>query len=131
MIVKSKSVQRRLAIQCPLESAEAKTFWAWAQYHHIAKEYLSHIANETKTSFANGKHLKDQGKRKGISDYILPYPCNGKAGLWVELKRRDKTISKLTPEQAIWLDKMERVGYATRVAYGADEAIQAVEDYLR
>lgn len=113
----------------PLESQEAKTFKSWADYHPIAKHQLIHIANECKTSYQNGKHLKDMGKKKGVSDYFLAYPSNGKAGLWIELKRVCKSVSRITLEQAEWLARCERHGYATFVAYGAEQAIKAVEDY--
>ncbi len=120
-----------MKIKCPLESSEAKTFWAWAQYHQIARDHLIHITNEQKTSWANGKHLKAQGRKAGVADYFLAYPCKGMGGLWIELKRVNKTISKLSVEQASWLAQCIRVGYAAKTAYGADEAIKAVEEYLK
>ncbi|HLX53230.1 MAG TPA: VRR-NUC domain-containing protein [Aquella sp.] len=115
----------------PLESSEAKTFWAWSQYHPIARDHLLHITNEQKTSWATGKKLKAEGRRKGVSDYFLAYPYRGKGGIWIELKRQDKRVSRLTEEQASWLAQCIRVGYEAKVAYGADEAIKAVEDYLK
>lgn len=124
-------MNRHLNIQVPLEAEEAKTFWQWAQYHPIAKDHLVHNANESKTSWANGRHLKAQGKRAGLSDYLLAYPYKGKPGLWIELKRRKRSISRLSEEQAQWLERMNRCGYSTAVAYGSDEAIRAVEEYLK
>lgn len=120
----------------PTEAQEAKKFWDWSQWHPIAKHYLSHIENESKTSWANGKQKKAEGKRKGISDYFLAYPIKNKdgvykGGLWIELKRASRSLSRLTQEQAEWMERMERIGYATKVSYGADEAIKAVEEYLR
>ena len=115
----------------PLESSEAKTFWTWAQYHPIAFDHLLHIANEKKTSWSNGKRLKGEGLRKGVSDYFLAYPYKGKGGLWIELKRNDKRVSRVTAEQAYWIEQCIRVGYDATVAYGADEAIRAVEEYLK
>lgn len=115
----------------PLETTEAKKLWEWAQYHPIAREHLVHIPNEQKTSWKNGKKLKAEGRIRGISDYFLRYPHKGNAGLWIELKRRDRSISKLTIEQATWLAQCIRVGYAAHVAYGADEAIKIIEDYLK
>lgn len=120
-----------IAMAVPLESAEAKTFWAWSQYHPIARDHLLHIANEKKTSWVNGKRLKAEGLRRGVSDYFLAYPHEGKGGLWIELKRQDKRVSRLTEDQAAWLAKCIRVGYDAKVAYGAEEAIKAVEQYLK
>lgn len=115
----------------PLESQEAKTFVAWSKYHPIARDHLLHIVNEQKTSWATGKRIKAEGRLKGVSDYFLAYPFQGKGGLWIELKRQDKRISRPTKEQVAWIDQCLTVGYAATVAYGADEAIKAVEEYLK
>lgn len=115
----------------PLESEEAKKFWQWGQYHPIVRDHLLHIANEQKTSWANGKKLKSEGRRKGVSDYFLAYPLKDMGGLWIELKRSDKRLSIITKEQFTWLERMERAGYSIAVCYGADEAIREVEKYLK
>ncbi len=132
--------------KCPLENAEAKMFKDWADYHPIVKLYLAPIPNGGSRNKLEALNMRRRGQtRAGVSDYFLAYPvdkqkwddklhglftthCNG---LWIELKRRDKTISKPTPEQREWLERMTDIGYATVVAYGADEAIKAVEEYLR
>lgn len=113
-----------------LESQEGKLLKSWADYNPIAKHHLIHIANESKTSWKNGKSMKDQGKKKGVSDYFLAYPWGGKSGLWIELKRTNKSLSKLSVEQAEWLSTCQRVGYETCVAYGAEEAMQKIKQYL-
>lgn len=118
-------------IKCPLESSEAKTFWQWSQYHPIAKDHLFAVPNGGTRNVREAVNMRAQGVRVGVSDYMLAHPSNGKAGLFIELKRSDKTISRLSADQAIWLARMERVGYATKVAYGAEEAIKAVEEYLK
>jgi VRR-NUC domain-containing protein len=122
---------RKPTIKCPLESSEAKTFWEWAQYHPIAKNYLFAIPNGGSRNAIEAKNLQAQGVKKGVSDYFLAHPANGKHGMFIELKRANKAISRLTLEQAMWLGQCERIGYATKVAYGADEAIRAVEEYLK
>jgi hypothetical protein len=126
-----KEIMPIMKIKCPLESQEAKTFWSWAQYHPIAKNYLFAIPNGGSRNILEAVNMKAQGVRSGVSDYMLAYPFNEKGGLFIELKRKDKKISKLTSEQAEWLAQCERIGYATKVAYGAEEAIRAVEDYLK
>jgi hypothetical protein len=121
---------KSLKLPCATEAQEGKLLKSWADYHPICKNHLIHIANESKTSWQNGKSLKDQGKKKGVSDYFLAYPAGGKSGLWIELKRSNKSLSRLSAEQAEWLATCERVGYSTSVAYGADEAIQKINEYL-
>ncbi len=118
-------------ISCPLESSEAKTLWQWAQYHPIAKNHLFAIPNGGTRNVKEAVNMRAQGVRVGVSDYMLAYPCDGKAGMFLELKRAHKALSRVSADQAIWMARMERVGYATKVAYGADEAIKAIEDYLK
>jgi hypothetical protein len=121
---------KKVKIKCPLESSEAKTLWEWAQYHPIAKDYLFAIPNGGTRNVREAINMRAQGVRPGVSDYFLAYPSNGKHGLWIELKRSNKTTSKLTEEQGIWLVRMEKIGYITLVAYGAEEAIKKIKDYL-
>lgn len=128
---KNHTNMNKIKTKCPLESTEAKKFWQWSRYHPIAKLYLYAVQNGGYRNPREAKNQKDSGTRAGVSDYNLPYPHNGKHGLWIELKRADKSVSRLTEEQAAWLAAMELLGHATCVAYGADEAIKAVEEYLR
>jgi len=121
---------KKTKIACPLESEEGVALMSWAAYHPIAKYYLFHISNENKTSWQNGRSLKAQGKKKGVSDYLLAYPSNEKHGLFIELKRRVRSLSKLSEDQAIFLAQQTRVGYAAFVAYGSDEAIDIIKKYF-
>lgn len=118
-------------IKCPIESEEAKTFWKWAQYHPIAKDHLFAIPNGGTRNVKEAVNMRAQGVRVGVSDYMLAYPYEGKSGMFLELKRANKSISRISVEQAVWMARMERAGYETKVAYGADEAIKAVEEYLK
>jgi hypothetical protein len=56
---------------------------------------------------------------------------NIRHGLWIELKRRDKRVSKLTDAQFVFLDEMRREGYAAHCCWGADEAIAVIRGYLK
>jgi len=124
-------------IKIPLESSEAKALKTWADYHPIAKNHLIHIPNGGSRNLVEAKNLKLQGVKAGVSDYFLSYPtcachcnCGGAYGLWIELKRCDKKMSRLTYEQAEWLASQERVGYVAHVAYGWEDAAKKIEDYL-
>lgn len=117
-------------IRYPKEAEEARAFWEEAQYHHIAKDFLFAIPNGGSRNIIEARNMRLQGIRAGVSDYFLAYPANGKCGLWIELKRTKKSLSQVTEEQAIWLERCERVGYAVSVAYGAEDAMRAVNHYL-
>lgn len=112
----------------PLETEEAKTLKAWADYHPIAKHYLMHIANEGKRTWRAGKKLKAEGMKKGVADYLLAFPTGEYHGLFIELKRVKN--SRVTLEQMDFLEKQRKVGYKSVVAYGAAQAIKEIENYL-
>jgi hypothetical protein len=111
------------------EFNESVIFVKWSKYNPIASEYLFAIPNGGSRHPSEAKNLKRQGVRKGVSDYFLPYPINGKHGLWIELKKDIKC--RATKEQADWLKKMHELGYEAKLAFSAREAIKAVEDYLK
>jgi hypothetical protein len=111
------------------EHEEAKALIEWARLHPIASQYLIHNPNEGKRSWREGKKMKEEGLVRGVSDYLLAYPFNGNAGLWIELKRISK--SHASEEQKHWIEKMRNVGYKAYFAYGWEHAKELIEDYLR
>jgi hypothetical protein len=117
-------------LKCPTEANEATALAEWAAHHHIAKN-MFHIPNGGSRHIIEAKNLKKQGVKEGIPDYFLPYPCNGKAGMFIELKRRVKSQSRLTQAQAQCLAHLERVGYHTVIAYGWEDAVQKIVNYLK
>ncbi len=53
----------------------------WFKYHYPElEEDFHHFANERKCSPMQGNLLKRMGVKKGVSDFFLALPLNGKAG---------------------------------------------------
>ena len=71
--------------------------------------------------------LKAEGVRAGVSDLFLTVPRGDKHGLWLEMKTKG---GRLTDHQKDWFEIQERQGYATAVAFTADEGIEKIERYL-
>lgn len=116
--------------KCPTEAQEGKALKNWSDHHPIVK-YMFHIPNGGSRHFLEAKNLKAQGVKPGIPDYFLPYPSNGRAGMFIELKRRNKAICRPTQSQAECLAAFERLGYHTVVAYGWEDAVEKIEEYLK
>lgn len=117
----------------PLEEEECFNLIQWGSLHPICKDHLIHIANEGKTSFFYGKKLKKMGKKPGVSDYFLSYPCHGKSGLWIEMKRHKYyTFSqrKEWSNQINFLRQMKSIGYSSFIAFGFNQAINIITAYL-
>lgn len=73
-----------------------------------------------------GAKLKAEGVRRGVPDYLLPVPAGKAVGLAVELKAKG---GRLAPEQRDWLESLQEHGWQCVVAYGADEAWEAIRAY--
>jgi hypothetical protein len=89
--------------------------------------WFAHIPNGGARDLREGAKFKAMGVKKGIPDYILPFPTLNFAGLWIELK-----VGKNYPtnEQLEWIDYLRKVGYSCHVCYGWEEAKKAIEEYL-
>ena len=101
-------------------------------------ELIIHIPNGGLRSKSEAARLKAMGVLPGVSDLFLPVMAmddQGETygGLWVEMKgldERGKKDGRVSKEQADWLERMRRRGYRAVVAFGADEAIRAIAEYV-
>lgn len=100
----------------------------WQENHYPELKMIFHIVNEGKRSTRVGLELQKMGMKKGIPDICLPIPNGKYHGLWIELKA-DKT-KKATQSQVDWICRLRHQGYDAVVAYGAEEAIGIIKEYL-
>lgn len=117
-------------LECPTETAECFAFAQWCWLNPKTKGRLLHFANEGKRSAAYGGKLKRMGMRPGTSDYILAVKTEKYPALFLEMKRRDQRKARISPLQSEFIHDMRMGGYAAVVAYGAENAIQLVTQYL-
>ena len=118
----------------PSESVEQQNLFRWAAVSAAARwpkemRMLYHVPNEGKRSRATGARLKAEGLRAGVPDINLDVARGEYHGLRIEMKRRRG--GRVSPEQAAWLEALREQGYAAVVAYGWEEAADAIEKYLR
>lgn len=102
----------------------------WAQSataKYPALRWLFHIANERKCTPQQGARLKRMGVKRGVADLFLPVPVVRYHGLWIEMKTPEGEPSA---EQRKFLAAMQGYGYAVRVCYGYEEAIDTLKAYL-
>jgi hypothetical protein len=91
-------------------------------------KYLIAIPNGGKRNIVTAQKLKAEGVLPGVSDLFLALPIGQYFGLWLEMKKRKN--GKLSKSQKDWIDLMRSVGYAADVAYGADHAMEIINEYL-
>lgn len=119
-----------------LESQEQIAVIQWslyAQKQYPMLKWLHSSQAGVKMSAIQARIAKQEGMKAGVSDLFLPYPTSNYAGLYIEMKRRSiKGQSKgvLSQHQKDFLKYANRVGYKAVVAYGAEEAIKVIVEYL-
>lgn len=114
--------------------------FAWAEISqgiYPTLRYLYANINGAKLPYkrdASGKRfspeafrLKAEGLRSGVPDITLPVPIGTYHGFYLELKHGS---NKPSPEQIEWLQGLRDLGYCTEVAWGWEEGIQKIQDYL-
>jgi hypothetical protein len=112
------------------ETQEQITLIARAKYHPILRDFLWAVPNDEKRHPIRGAYQVKKGLKAGVADLSLPYPVPPYHGMFIELKRLVPSKGKLSPEQVHFLDRQAKVGYATCVAYGADQAWAVMMQYL-
>lgn len=114
----------------PLEHEEQAALIGWSKYHPICKLYLRAIEQAGKRSYGQACFLKKRGLTAGTSDLLLAYPAHGKCGMWIEMKRKDPKLSRVSEDQKDFLELMKGVGYEAVIAYGWEDARDKILNYL-
>lgn len=101
----------------------------WFNYNY--PDYVDdfhHFANERKCSIMQGRTLKRMGVKKGVLDFYLAIPFNGKSGFWIELKVGK---NKPTKEQLVFAERKLMRGYLVAFVWGFEEAKEIISIYMR
>lgn len=101
--------------------------WMSAQCPELKTIY--HITNEGKRSKSGGAALVAAGLKKGVPDLCLPVSRGRYNALYIEMKKSRK--EHCTKEQTAFQALLAEQGNLCAVAYGADEAIWLIEQYLK
>lgn len=101
----------------------------WFKHHYPElDDDFHHFANERRCSWKEGRMLKRMGVKKGVYDFLLAIPLNGKAGLWIELK-----VGKYKPtkEQLEFGERKRQRGYDAVVVWGSEAVREVIKGYLK
>lgn len=104
----------------------------WSQQPHIRAQWpelalLYHIPNGGARDPIEGRHLRQQGVKRGVPDLCLPVARGGYHALYIELKT---DTGRATVEQKWWGEQLLRAGYAWNVCHGWEEAVRNIEWYM-
>lgn len=115
------------------ENDEQAAVIAWAEYMsavHPCLKWLFHVPNGGSRNKAEAYRMKETGIKSGVADLVLPYPNKDYHGLFIEMKRAEKSKSRVSDSQKDFLSYVNSVGYLGVVCYGADQAISTIESYI-
>lgn len=101
--------------------------WFNYQFPELADDF-HHFANERKCSVHQGRILKRMGVKKGVADFFLAIPLNGKAGLWIELKVGK---NKPTKDQIAFAERKISRHYEFAFVWGFEAAKEMILTYLK
>ena len=116
---------------CDVEDQDQVNLTSWFdyQYPHYSRLYF-HVVNENMLPVQGRVKAKKKGLRKGVSDSFIMVKRGKYSALVIELKRKDKTKSRLLPDQDEFLLEMDEQGFYCAVCYGFEEAVKCVKEYL-
>lgn len=126
--IRAAKLAMRMEPMIPKEEDEQKALAAWCLERGVV---MVHIPNEDRRSARVGGLLKAEGMQPGFPDNFFPYARQGWHGLFIELKRRAKRLSRVSEKQRQWIDLLRQEGYRAEICYGAEAARNVVLDYLR
>jgi hypothetical protein len=90
-------------------------------------EALHHSPNGGARSRIVGQKMKMMGTKRGFPDLVFYKPSGIWMGLVIELKVKNR---KASPEQKVWLQRLDECGYMTAVCNGIEAAKAAFINYL-
>lgn len=104
-----------------------KMFYAIPNGGSRSKKAVTNKAGKTVYVSLEGKRMKAEGVKAGVSDTFLSVPRKGFHGLYIEFKWGKNTLSA---EQEAFILIAKQFGYATAVVYSFDEFVKTVNKYL-
>jgi len=108
------------------EHNEQCKLFSWTR-NHPELRWMFAIPNGGLRDKRNAANLKREGVKAGVSDIFLPVPSGEFHGLFIELKWGK---NKPTQNQLEFIKYATGQGYKCVIAYSAEEALSAIDEYL-
>src|SRR3990167_1570210 len=108
------------------EWQEQKVVFSWADYMSAQYPELALMYAVPNGQFRRGQR-PEPGLKPGVPDIHLPVARRGYSSMYIELKWGK---NKPSAAQETWIDALRNLGNHVVVAYGADDEIRAISEYL-
>jgi hypothetical protein len=117
-----------------IEDSEQALFFQILALKYPGVEKLTFaIPNGGKRNIIEAFRLKKCGVKSGVPDIFVSIKRKDFGGLYIEMKKpitKGESKPSVSPAQKVWISNLNEQGYLAVVAYGCDEAIKTVEDYI-
>jgi hypothetical protein len=108
------------------ESQKQKLIVRWMEMNRIV---FFHVPNGGTRNALEGANLKRQGVKAGVPDIVIPIPRKPYHGLFLELKRDEKSL--VSENQKKWIEKLIENGYLAVVkSEDWQEITKFISNYL-
>lgn len=115
----------------PTEEQEQAAVMEWAMLMEKQAPELAllfHVPNGGVRHPGTAARLKKLGVKPGVPDLFLPVARGMAHGLYIEMKRQKG--GRVSEDQKAWMEALTEQGYVCIVARGAEEACDAIWNYL-
>ena len=118
-----------------IEAGEQIALIEWADCHWWGPLLMmiangAYLAGTEQQRRFRGRMLKREGLRPGVPDLLLAWPRKPYSGLFIELKSPPGYQSRISANQAYYLEFLRDCGYRTVTCRGADAAITIIKTYM-
>jgi hypothetical protein len=104
----------------PSETQETIRVAQWLKRNRVL---FCHVPNEGARGQREASVLSMMGTRKGVPDLLIFTPPRESESRGVAIEMKRVSGAGPSPAQEHWLRELALLGWATKVCYGADEAI--------
>lgn len=114
------------------EHGEQAALFCWAALQVKSKpgiDWMYAIPNGGERNRIVAGQMKAEGVKSGIHDVCLPVARGGYFGLYIEMKRADR--GEMSDKQLDFQRHLVLYGYASVLAHGWVQAVNAIETYYR
>lgn len=114
-----------------IEYDEQCQVFEWSKYEankHPCLKFMYSTLNGVRLTIGQAMKARRSGNKRGVPDIVLPFNNGNYSGLYIELKTIKGYASK---EQKEYIKFLSENNYKAIICRGANEAIDAISEYLK
>ena len=118
------------------ERDQQKLLVSWFRYQYKPYKIISipnaqKFLGKAKNIFSMINSMVAEGFVKGTSDLFIAAPIGDYAGMWLEMKDKNKSYKHVDENQRIFIQDMLDSGYYATWSAGFENGQRVIQDYMR